>query len=195
MSQQLDEMLCEAVLEQLEPFIDGELEAGFADRVRAHLDTCPACAREEAAARLVLTDLRALPQIDLPPEVMNHVRTVVDGDTTRRHGFARGRRPMAWLAAAAMAVVAVGAITISSRQSNRTDADALRAAAEVQLALATIGEISQRANRLIQAKVIDHHPIPQSIRGLAHSLGPLASSTSTLGPITAPYEPTHEGSS
>ncbi len=195
MSRQLDEMLCDAVLEQIEPFIDDELEAGSAERVRTHLENCPACAREAAAARIVLTELRSLPELDLPPGVMDQVRTVADGDTHRRHGIARSRRPMAWLAAAAMVVVAIGAVTFSNRQSNRNDADALRAAAEVQLALATIGEISQRANRLIQAKVIDNRPIPQSIRGLAHSLGPLASSKSTRGPIAAPYEPTHEGSS
>jgi len=195
MSQQVEGMSCETALDLIEAFLDDELGPTVAEEFRAHLNTCPDCAKEAADARNILTELRSLPELDLPARVVTRVKTVVDRESTDVRGSFGSRKRMVWLAAAAAVVLAIGAVSLSRHQPSSTDLEAQRAAAEVTYALACVSGITQRANQLVQARVIDDGAIQKSIRGLARSLGPLKSFESTDGTRAAPYEPTHEGSS
>lgn len=196
MSPMVEDMHCDVVLDRMEAFIDDDVTADESAATGRHLEHCDACAKELEHARETLAALRVLPELDVPDRVIENARAAI-----RRQGPAGSSAPRTnirrrWLAAAAAIVIGIiGTVAVVRNRTESTDLEALRAAAEVRLALATIGEISQRANRIVRARVIDDGPIPQSLRGLARSLGPLASLQTTDGPHAAPYEPTHEGSS
>ena len=60
-------MKCDKVRRWLTDYVDGLLRTGRAERVRAHLAECEACREEEAAARVAVEALVALPDL-VPPE-------------------------------------------------------------------------------------------------------------------------------
>lgn len=64
----------------MDEFLDRELAAAEIDRVRAHLETCAACAAEyryeDAVLRAVKSKLR---RVALPPEVRRRLLAVIRG--------------------------------------------------------------------------------------------------------------------
>ena len=196
MSPMVEDMKCNVVLDRVEVFIDDDVTADESAAIKRHLEHCDACAKELEHALKSLAALRALPELDVPDRVIENARAAILRQGPAGSSAPRTKMRRRWLAAAAAIVIGIiGTVAVVRDRTESTDLEALRAAAEVRLALATIGEISQRANRIVRARVIDDGPIPQSFRGLARSLGPLASLQTTDGPHAAPYEPTHEGSS
>lgn len=69
MSRSTEFPTCDRVLDLLEPFVDGEVSAEEQALVQAHVERCPTCARELSIARRIQTELRALPQPELPPHL------------------------------------------------------------------------------------------------------------------------------
>lgn len=69
MSRSTEPTACDRVLDLLEPFVDGEVTAEEQALVRAHLERCPACAREVSLARRIQRELKAMPQPELPPRL------------------------------------------------------------------------------------------------------------------------------
>src|SRR4030095_5011266 len=55
------ELRCDEALEILEAYLDGDLPAAEASRVREHLERCPACAAELELAGRIQRELRSLP--------------------------------------------------------------------------------------------------------------------------------------
>lgn len=80
----------------LSALADGELSPAEAVEARAHLAECAACRDDLAAIERSRSLVRALPPLDLPPEVVERVRWV-------------GRRRPSRVAAVAAAAVAVAA--------------------------------------------------------------------------------------
>ena len=194
MSQPADEMRCEDVLDLIEPFMDDELEAPVAEKLRNHLEGCPSCSREAVAARGVLTELRSLPELDPPPRVL--VRLQAATERSPLFNLARHRsRKMAWLAAAAALVLAIGVLTIGRQAPDPTDAEALRAAAEVTYALACVSDITLRASRAIRNEVIDHRVVPVAARSLARPFQRLSNDELMGGTASRPPEHRMEGNS
>jgi len=180
----------------MEAFIDDDVTADESAAIKRHLEHCDACAKELEHALRTLAALRALPELDVPDRVIENARAAIRRQGPAESSASRTNTRRRWLAAAAAIVIGIiGTVAVVQDRTESTDPDALRAVAEVRFALATIGEISERANRIVRARIIDDGPIPQSFRGLARSLGPLASLQTTDGPHAAPYEPTHEGNS
>src|SRR5436305_2048977 len=75
-----DALPCEEALDLLEPYLDADLPPGEMDRVRRHLEACSACAAELSLAARIQRELRALPQPDCPPEVIERVRRAGRGE-------------------------------------------------------------------------------------------------------------------
>ena len=108
-------MTCNDVLDRLSAFHDGELDPVGSREVEQHLDACPSCA--DALARMMDLGerLRAeAPYHRAPDSLRDRVSRVAwehasRGGTTRRHvGFPS----LAWLSAAAAALVVVGGVGI-----------------------------------------------------------------------------------
>ncbi len=100
----------------LQDFVEGLLPARRAARVRAHLDSCPACAAEEAAWRATFARLghldRLAPADGFADQVMAHVRVPAPvprrvPEWRRALGWARGLVPQTRRAWAAVSGVAV----------------------------------------------------------------------------------------
>jgi anti-sigma factor RsiW len=111
-------MKCDEVNRRLDASIDGELNASERDEVREHVGACAACAAEEEKLRRLVEAARALPREiapgrDLWPGIARRIQasTVVAGEFgARRAAWRQGR---AWLAAAAVLVVAAGLVVVS----------------------------------------------------------------------------------
>ena len=96
-------MRCEKVVAQLSAFLDGELAPREAERIRAHIESCPDCRRErrtlERTARLV----RDLPQTAAPEDLHDRVMAKINAApviaAVPRSGFSRR---VLWPAAAAV---------------------------------------------------------------------------------------------
>jgi predicted anti-sigma-YlaC factor YlaD len=98
-------MRCEAARELIPDLVGGRLPSGDASRVTAHLDVCDACRAEADLVQLLFAHRPVAPR-----ELVSRVREAVRTDTRSV------RRPWWGLAAAAVAVLALG-IGVASRGS------------------------------------------------------------------------------
>jgi anti-sigma factor RsiW len=195
MSSTVEPMSCETALDLIEPLLDDELAASDAEDLRRHLDGCPSCSKEAAAARGVLAELRSLPELAPPPRVVKSAQRTIERESAYRHHRSGVAFRPVWLAAAAAVVLAVGTIGMIRHQTVTANAEARRAAAEVTYALACVSNITQRANRAIKNEVIDQRVVPMTTRGLARPFQRLSNGISQGGsPATSP-EIRNEGNS
>jgi hypothetical protein len=195
MSSTVENSPCDDVLDRLEALIDGALAGGDRLAVERHLAGCTSCAGELEHAVASVNALRSLPEVDVPDRVIEKAREALALDKPTAEVDVRARRRRRWLAAAAVIVVGIlGTSFVMRRSTPQPDPEALRAAAEVRFALATMGEITERANRIVRARIIDCGPDPRTFSGLARSLEPLRSLQPADAARVAPLEPTHEGS-
>ena len=176
-------MSCDEARELLEPWLDGDLPAGEAARVRAHVDRCAGCAAELDLAARIQRELRSLPQHDCPPEVLQRVLDtgrggrggrgeVVPFEPRRRArtGAVQGFR-IAVAAALLAAIVGGLSFLIPERPpaSHPSPAEVAQATREARLALAYVGRVTRRAgldlrDEVLRQRLID--PTTRSVRGL-----------------------------
>lgn len=178
----LDAMSCEQVLESLESFVDGELDAAAATTAQAHLDGCPACAAEHRLATAVRDELRALPEMDPPRSVLLEVRHEIDRERFRKPTAHRAfRRRWATLAAAVLAAAVIGLSLWREpaiRPAIEPDPAAVRAAEidrateEARFALAYMGQITRRAGLKLRDDVLIERVAAPTIRGFTRALAP-----------------------
>jgi len=70
----LDRYTCEEVFRRIDDYLDRELRSSEVVRVRAHLETCAACASEYAFEESVLLTVRQkLQRVDVPAELRERV--------------------------------------------------------------------------------------------------------------------------
>jgi anti-sigma factor RsiW len=192
---------CAAVLPLLESYLDDELSPTESEGVREHLARCPACAAELRLAEAIQIGLRALPELDTPPEVLARVRALAAEETAEETAavlpFERpapklshpGRFRFATLAAA-LVLALLGGLFLFQLRSPRpapqpsaatpaTPAEVARATAEARYALACIGRASRRAGLEIKDDVLPAHLVAPAVRGLSRSLGETLNSEST----------------
>ena len=172
-------MSCDEARELLEPWLDGDLPAGQAARVRVHIDRCAGCAAELDLAARIQSELRSLPQHDCPPEVLQRVFNtgrggrgeVVPFEPRRRArpGAAQGFR-IAVAAALLAAIVGGVSFLIPERPPASPSPDEVaQATREARLALAYVGQVTRRAgldlrDDVLRQRLID--PTTRSVRGL-----------------------------
>jgi anti-sigma-K factor RskA len=129
-------MICEAIRERLDEYVDGLLERPAQEEVRRHLEECPACAGEERELRRLMASARALPHElapshDLWPAIGRRL-----GTKRARGGWARGAGWWGGLAAAAALALVVALLPLRPRRpialpaSDSQSGDAARAAYE-----------------------------------------------------------------
>jgi len=167
-----DALSCAEALDLLEPYLDGDLPPGEADRVRHHLDACPACAAELSLAARIQRELRALPQPDCPPEVIERVRRAGRGEVVP---FPSRERAPRWrtAAAAALAVLAVGggALGVHLQRVQRQQEQVAEATREARLALAYFGKVTRRAGLDVRDEVLEKRLVIPVARSVSRSLG------------------------
>jgi anti-sigma factor (TIGR02949 family) len=82
---QRDRFTCEEAFRRLDDYLDRELAGSEMSRVRDHLETCAACAREFTFEASVLDRVKSkLRQIDVPPDVLSRVTAALDRDRNTR---------------------------------------------------------------------------------------------------------------
>lgn len=178
---------CAAILPLLEPWVDGELAPVEAERVCAHLALCPSCAAESRLAEAIQAGLRALPQLDAPPAVLERVRQAAgEGSvrTFRRQIRSRPSRRFAALAAA-LAVALLGVLLLFELRRatpQPTAREVARATEEARYALAYVGRVSRRAGLEIKDEVLPRHLVNPAARSLSRSLGETLDSANDTAP-------------
>lgn len=163
---------CEESLDILEAYVDGDLPAAEADRLREHLEACPSCAAELALAEKVQRELRTLPLPDCPPEILEKVRQAGKGAVVPfpRRERTIGRR-IAAVAAALLLSVGGGALFFKAQQVQREREQIAQAELEARYALAYIGKLSRRTGLDIRDQILQKHVVAPTTRGIARSLG------------------------
>jgi anti-sigma factor (TIGR02949 family) len=170
---------CAAVLPLLEPYLDGELSSAEAEGVREHTARCPACAAELRLAQTIQDGLRALPEIDAPPEVLSRVRKAAEMPAEiLPFGWSSlttsPRRFHLATLAAALILTLLGALLLFQLRSPQAQqpsaAEIARATAEARYALAYVGRASRRAGLEIKDEVLPEHLVAPAARSLSRSL-------------------------
>ena len=171
---------CDEVLDALEAFLDGDLEAAEAARIKKHLEGCPACAAELALAERIQRELRSLPQLDCPPEVLERVQRASgkvlpfaapagSAPSSRRSSL----RPRLAAAAALVALTLGGGLVFLQFQEQSQQpsaAEVARAEREARFALAYFGKVSRRASLDLRDQVIEKRLLLPATRSVARSL-------------------------
>jgi predicted anti-sigma-YlaC factor YlaD len=175
MSQHPDLHSCADVLERLEAWIDGDLDESEAAAVNAHIRFCGSCRAERRLAETVVAELRALPEIDVPENVLRAVRSrtrPILGERFRAFFKASRIPPMPALAVVVAAVLIVLVLSPSHRHTEQqyTDQEVARAVAETKLALAYVGSIAHRAELRVERRVLSEGATAQTVRGFRRSL-------------------------
>ncbi len=171
---------CEEALDWIEPYLDGDLPEEEAARLRGHLAGCPACAAELELAIRIQSELRSLPQLDCPPEVLERGRregrgVVVPFESRRRN--VRDRRAIGPRLAAAAAVLALavggGALFLQVQRppDPPSPEQIAQATAEAKLALSYLGKATRRASVNLQEEVLAKRLVVPATRGVSRSLG------------------------
>jgi anti-sigma factor (TIGR02949 family) len=164
---------CDEALDLLEPYVDGDLPRETAERLRVHLETCRSCAGELALAQRIQSELRSLPQLDCPPEILERVRSqgaAVLPFRPRLLGL-----PLRVAAAAAVLVLTLGggALFVHFQQQPRqpSAAEIAQATAEARYALAYIGRVSRRTGLDLRDDVLARRLVRPATRSVSLSLG------------------------
>ena len=175
MSRPVD-VTCADVLDRIEAWIDGDLEAGEAGVLEAHVERCAACNEERRLADEIHAGLRGLPEFDLPDRVIKAVRdetTPTIGERARGLLDAIVSRPVPAVAAVAAIVLFMLAV-VPWRQSEtppRYSAEEVeRAAEETKLALTYVGAIARYAERQARHKVLSDEAVSGTLRDISRSI-------------------------
>ena len=170
------DLCCEEALDWIEPYLDGDLPEDEAARLRGHLAGCTACTAELELAARIQTELRSLPQLDCPPEVLERVlqkgRGVVVPFKPRRIVRTIGPRLAAAAAVLALAVSGGALFLQIQRPSDQPSPEQIaQATAEAKLALAYLGKATRRASTDLREDVIAKRLVVPITRGVSRSLG------------------------
>ncbi|MBW8873805.1 MAG: zf-HC2 domain-containing protein [Acidobacteria bacterium] len=167
-----DILTCNEALDLLEPYVDGDLSPAEAARLRSHLESCPACAAELALAERIQRELRSLPQLDCPPEIVERVRrqgAEVVPFRPRRMGL-----PLRVAAAAALLALSLGggALFVRSQQQHQREraAEIAQATAQARYALALLGRVSRRTGLDVRDEVLARRVVLPAARSISQSL-------------------------
>jgi anti-sigma factor RsiW len=175
----------------LEAYLDGDLPARRAARVRGHLEGCFGCRTELAHAERVRGALRALPPQRFPESAWAEVRRRVGAPALAQAAVPTARRPRAgsswrrWLPSwslpvwrpalvSAGVVAAVVAMMVMARPRPRPVSEAELAQAEVQIrwVMAHLGEIGRRTGMTVRDEVLEARVVEPTTQAVERALAP-----------------------
>lgn len=184
---------CAEIVEWLEEYLDGELPADAAARVRRHLlggpeTGCPTCRRELRRAELLRAALRALPAERCPDEVVARVGEIARRDTERWGGLLPWRRGSAaarWLRVGALAAAAAALLWLGVRSSGTpaprpatvqaqhgySPQELAQAEEELRLALGYVAAIGRRSGVALRDEVLVGEVLEPSADALERAFG------------------------
>ncbi|MBD3851446.1 MAG: zf-HC2 domain-containing protein [Acidobacteria bacterium] len=192
MSQCAEFESCADVLERLDAWIDGDLDAAEADAVKVHVDHCESCRKEHHLAEAVVAELRSMPVFNVPERVMQTVRKDTRPPLVERFRVFLDDfriRPVPAFAAVAVVILLVLVDSPWRRpaEPQYTDQEVARAVAETRLALAYVGSVAQRAELRIKERVFDEGVAAQTVRGVRRSLRVIGEAgAATADPLATP---------
>lgn len=183
MSPHPEDRSCEALLDVLEAFVDGDLAAAETAAMERHLESCPSCRVEAKLAQAIRDELRTLPHLDAPATVVAAVKRAARQEQAEAKGRTRSRwtllRPSpVWALAAAFLLAAVLApllidsappeVVVQEAASEAPAADEVaRATDEVRVALAYVGQVTRRTGLEIRDGLIVERLVVPAAEGLS----------------------------
>ncbi len=156
--------------ERIEPYVDGMLSARERQLFESQMAHDPALAAEVEQARALLSDLQALPQYECPKRVTRNV--VLKTGTSWIPSMGTGVALASSTAALALAVVIWGKLPTSTPAIS--DAELAAAKADMELALAYLDHVSDRASTTASAQWIEQglaEPVSASLHQTQSLLG------------------------
>ena len=155
-------MPCKRIVERLDAYLDGDLEAGEALALREHLSACDDCARTHASETQLREDLKRLPVAEPRPDFFATALAVAT--RRRRHGDRRGRSRWTFWSGAIAASLCVW---LASALLGRIDAPSAHAP-EVTIAVDTtrpVNLVFSAAHELTDARVSLELPTGLEVAG------------------------------
>lgn len=164
-----DRKRCDWTLERIETYVDDELSGAERIELERHLETCPACREDLALARVVVHELRALPEIRCP----DRMKVPEPAGSGRESMRAPIRGPLQWvmhglrpaMAVMLVVVVAVAAyvlvrwdtgrrtqLTLTSSYSTR---DLELAKIDAMTAFAYVNKYSRKTRKIVRDEVLN----------------------------------------
>ena len=176
---------CDEVCEILEPYLDGDLPRDEAERVRAHVAACASCAGELALAEDVQRELRALPELDCPPEVLERVRASGPREARQanvvpiRRAWQPSRAARIASIAAALALTVGGTAFLLQPKSpaQPSPEEVARATEEARFALAYLGQVNRKAGLDLREAVFERRLVAPATENVSRSLEALPRAT------------------
>jgi len=146
--------------ERIEAYLDDDLAHDAKVRFENHVETCRVCRTEVEQAKKTLAELRKLPTLPCPDEIVERVRGEL-------HPINEPNRVRAWFARVwapslrpALATVAVAVIVLTSMWVGRMNRATVspQEVAEAQAALkwtfAYVGQVSERSGKAVRDEAI-----------------------------------------
>ena len=171
------ELDCFAAEPIIEPYLDDELSGSEIAALEKHLDRCESCRAELELARRIQTGLHELPPLACPPQVSRAVFEHADTHPPLMERFRRfwGDRHVLQGAFAMLLVAALGVAHWRATappvppppEVVYTEEEIAQAKAELEFALAYLGNIGQKAQKRFSSEVGDRvvAPFTRSIAG------------------------------
>lgn len=180
---------CRRYDESVEAYLDGALDAEATAAFEAHLEGCPGCAAELAAAGEIRASLGELPDLEAPAAVVAAVLATARAEAAARALPARrwrwpavlATRPaLAALGAALLVAIALVATLGRDRGPGQTppmpdQATVARATLETKLALAHFARANRRVGRGLSEDLLRDRlvrPAVDGLRGVAPAATP-----------------------
>jgi anti-sigma factor RsiW len=163
-----EDLRCDDVRDRLEALVDGELGSAERDAVEAHCGFCAACGRERARAEALRGALRGLPELEPPAGLLERVRAAATGEPAPQ--WRRWWRARPALAAAAVVLVAAGAVLIRATVRPAPEPHLIRARAEARYAFALVADTCRRAGGVTRRAVFLKRIVAPSAGALHRAL-------------------------
>ena len=177
MSRSPDFQICTDIQHDLEAYLDGALPTVRVHQVEAHLAGCPSCLAQIHLAKEIQNELRALPELDAPPAVIESIfAQTVRAQRPKRSLSALldlWPRPV-WAALAAASLVLVFALAVLTQSTTAPDqpdeAAIAQATAEARFALAQVGLATRKAGFAVRDKALREPIVAPTREGLSRAL-------------------------